>query len=61
MNPASVLMMTDAPSKEMIVSAYITGLPFDLIHSLSTAFFLWFLEKPMTEKLDRIKLKYGLD
>lgn len=61
MNPASVLMMTDAPNKEMIVSAYITGLPFDLIHSLSTAFFLWLLEKPMTEKLDRIKLKYGLD
>ena len=34
--------------------------PFDLIHAASTVFFLWILAEPMLEKLDRIKVKYGL-
>jgi len=60
MNPASVLMWQAKPSAGMFLSAYLMGIPFDLIHAASTAFFLWFLSEPMIEKLDRIKLKYGL-
>lgn len=60
MNPASVIMWQNKITWEMIASAYITGLPLDLIHSLSTAFFLWFLSEPMIDKLQRIKVKYGL-
>lgn len=60
MNVASVLMMTTAPNTGMIVSSLVMGLPFDLIHALSSAFFLWFISEPMTEKLERVKLKYGL-
>lgn len=38
----------------------LAGLPFDLIHGASTFLFLFILSKPMMEKLDRIKVKYGL-
>ena len=60
MNPASVIMWQENITYKMIISAYAVGLPFDLIHSFSTAFFLWFLSVPMIEKLERIKIKYGL-
>lgn len=60
MNPASVIMWQNKITTEMIISAYIMGIPFDLIHALSTAFFLWFISEPMIDKLERIKVKYGL-
>ena len=59
-NPASVIMWQNKITWEMIASAYIMGIPFDLIHSVSTVFFLWFISEPMIEKLERIKIKYGL-
>ena len=60
MNPASVLMYQANPDWQMILTAYITGVPADAIHALATAMFLWFLSEPMLEKLDRVKVKYGL-
>ena len=60
MNPASVLMYQPNVSWEMIVSAYITGVPADAVHALATGMFLWFLSETMLEKLDRVKVKYGL-
>ena len=60
MNPASVIMYQANPTKSMIISAYIMGAPFDLIHALGTAFFLWLISEPMIDKLERIKVKYGL-
>lgn len=60
MNPASVLMYQPNPNLQMILSAYITGVPADAIHALATVLFLWFLSEPMLEKLDRVKVKYGL-
>ena len=60
MNPASVIMWQNTITKEMIISAYIMGLSFDIIHSLSTAFFLWFISEPMIDKLERVKAKYGI-
>ncbi len=60
MNPASVIMYQANPTKAMVISAYIMGIPFDLIHALGTAFFLWFISEPMIDKLERIKVKYGL-
>lgn len=59
-NPANVIISTDNPTMEMIISSYIMGMPFDMIHAASTVLFLWFIAMPMLEKLDRIKLKYGL-
>ncbi len=60
MNVASVLMATAAPTPALICSAIIAGLPVDMVHALSTVFFLWFCAEPMIEKLERIKVKYGL-
>lgn len=60
MNPASVIMWQENINLEMILSACFAGIPFDLIHALSTAFFLWFISGPMIDKLERIKIKYGL-
>ena len=60
MNPASIIMWQNKITWEMIVSAYVAGMSFDLIHSLGTVFFLWFISRPMIEKLERIKVKYGL-
>ncbi len=60
MNPASVIMYQTNLTPEMFYFAYIKGIPFDLIHAFSTVFFLWFISEPMLEKLDRIKIKYGI-
>lgn len=60
MNPASVLMFQSAPNWKMILTAYFTGIPSDTVHALATFLFLWFLSEPMLEKLDRVKVKYGL-
>jgi energy-coupling factor transport system substrate-specific component len=44
--------------------AYLTfcaaALPFDLLHAASSVVFLYFLSQPMTEKLRRMKTKYGI-
>ena len=60
MNPAAVFLSQAIPTKGAILSAYLVGFPLDLIHAVATAFFLWFLAEPMLEKLERVKLKYGL-
>ncbi len=60
MNVAALLMMTDASSPEMIIASFASGIPVDFVHALSSAFFLWFISEPMIEKLERVKLKYGL-
>ena len=60
MNPASVFMYQPNVNWKMILSAYITGVPADAVHALATVMFLWFLSEPMLEKLDLVKVKYGL-
>ena len=60
MNLASVLMYTDRANIKMFLASFATGMPYDLVHSISTVFFLYFLSKPMIEKLDRIRIKYGM-
>ena len=61
MNPASVIMYQKEPSFKMIIASYVMGLPVDLVHAVSTGFFMWILSEPMIEKLERIKVKYGLN
>ncbi len=60
MNSSFIIQSQPAPTLEMIVAACISGLPFDLVYAVSTAFFLWFISDVMTDKLERIKVKYGL-
>jgi len=60
MNPAAVLMFQSNPKLPMFLAAYLQGIPFDLVHAVATIFFLMIIARPMLEKLDRIKVKYGL-
>ncbi len=60
MNPASALMWVNDLSWKTILTYYVSGFPVDLVHACATALTLWFLGEPMLEKLDRIKVKYGL-
>ncbi len=60
MNPASLIMSQNVITGEMVLAAYLVGLPMDLIHAVGTVVFLWLLSVPMIEKLERMKIKYGL-
>ncbi len=61
MNPATVIMSSSEALKwEMIISSYVTGLPMDLVHAFGTVIFLMLAAEPMLEKMDRVKVKYGI-
>ena len=61
MNSAAAMMMSSEALKlETLLACYITGLPMDLVHGFGTAIFLIIAAEPMLEKMDRIKVKYGL-
>lgn len=61
MNPTSALIWgSESLNLKIIMSYYLTGFPMDCIHAAATALFLWFIAEPMLEKLDRVKVKYGL-
>lgn len=60
LNTASVFMMYSKFSIEVFIACIISGIPFDAVHAVSTVFFLFVISQPMIEKLERIKIKYGL-
>ena len=55
MNPASVLMYQEHVNREMILSAYAMGVPFDLLHAGGTVIFLLIGTRPILKKLFRIQ------
>lgn len=60
LNPAALILWQSKPSLEMLIASYAAGLPFDLVHAAATAFFLWFAADSLIERLERIKIKYGM-
>ncbi len=61
MNPASALMYNaQSINWNMVLAYYVSGLPMDLIHAAATVIFILIAAEPMLEKLDRIKVKYGM-
>ena len=61
MNPAAAFMVSaESITMKTLIAYYITGLPMDLIHAFGTVIFILFAAEPMLEKMDRIKVKYGL-
>lgn len=60
MNPASEIMYQTNPTWEMILLAYIRGIPFDTTLAAATGLFLWFASSSIIEKIERIKVKYGI-
>lgn len=59
-NIGSVTMFSSGFSWKLLLAAYISGFPFDMVHAASTVIFLFFLANPMIEKIQRIQVKYGL-
>ncbi len=60
MNLSSALMMSGGAITLDIARVYImAGLPMDIVHGAATALFLWILAKPMLEKLERVRVKFG--
>ncbi|MBQ8786689.1 MAG: ECF transporter S component [Oscillospiraceae bacterium] len=45
---------------ELYLTAILTALPHTIMYSVSNFIFLWFMAKPFGEKLERIKIKYGI-
>ncbi len=60
MNTSSALMWASELNWGTLLSSFLTGFPMDCIHAAATALFLWLAAEPMLEKLDRVKVKYGL-
>ena len=61
MNPAAAFMASPAGiNLKILLTYYVTGLPMDLVHAFGTALFIMLAAEPMLEKMDRIKVKYGL-
>lgn len=60
MNTASAMIWGGTLEWKILLTYYLTGVPMDCVHAAATVFFLWTVAEPMLEKLDRIKVKYGL-
>lgn len=60
LNPASALMAQGYVDLDSLKRYMLSGLPVDLVHGSATAIFLWFLAEPMLEKIERVRIKYGL-
>jgi len=60
MNPATSLIYMHTLNWKLLISYYVTGFPVDCVHAAATVIVLWFAAEPMLEKIDRIKVKYGL-
>lgn len=56
----SLFSFTSNITIQSIIAIYTSAIPFDLIHAIATVFFLFVLSDFMIEKLERIKIKYGL-
>ena len=60
MNVSSALLWQSQVSWATIGAYLLSGFPVDCVHAAATVCFLWLFGEPMLEKLDRIKVKYGL-
>lgn len=56
----SVLMMASDFSVKSVLAIYASGVPFNLVHAGTTAAVLFFVNKPMQDKLSRLNTKYGI-
>ena len=60
MNTSTLFTFHNTINAAMFWAVMIQGIPFDLLHAAATVFFLFAISRTMLEKLDRVKIKYGL-
>lgn len=56
----SLLFFSGNVSLESAKLIYIPAVPFDLMHGFTTFVFLWFFEETFYQKIERVKMKYGI-
>jgi len=64
LNMASLFTMTGMPGVEISFNTlrlmFVSGLPYDLLHAGTAAACMLFMGRPMIDKIERIKIKYGI-
>lgn len=60
LDTCSLFTMTETINKASAAAIYLSGLPVNLVHGLAVFLTLFFLTGPIMDKLDRIKIKYGM-
>lgn len=56
----TLFTMSSAITAETAAAVFLSGLPVNAIHALATFLTVLLLSRPITEKLNRIKVKYGM-
>ena len=64
MNMAAMFTSSGIPGNDISFNTlrllYVSGLPYDLYHGVTAAVCMFVIGSPMIEKLERIKIKYGI-
>ncbi|SES83559.1 ECF transporter S component [[Clostridium] polysaccharolyticum] len=60
MNFETIIMVPGTITRSRVFATYGAGIPFDIIHGISTYLFLFIIYNPFVEKLTRIKMKYNI-
>lgn len=60
LDTSSLFTMGIEINMDFVKTTYMYGLPLNAVHAVATTITLFLLAKPMCEKLDRIKVKYGV-
>ncbi|MBR3787273.1 MAG: ATP-binding cassette domain-containing protein [Firmicutes bacterium] len=56
----TILFMSESITWKTVIAVYAGATYFNLIHASATVVFILLLARPMIEKLDRVKVKYGM-
>lgn len=56
----SFLMMSTDFTFKSALRIYLSGMSFNLIHGITTGILLFFINKPITDKFNRLRIKYGI-
>lgn len=60
LDTCTLFTMSSVVNTESVGAVYLSGIPFNAVHGLAVFLTLLVLARPMIEKLDRIKVKYGM-
>ncbi len=60
LDTCSIFLYPSQITQGGVLAIYISGVPFNAVHGLATFLTLLLASKPLLEKLDRIKVKYGM-
>ena len=60
LDTATLFLVTMQVNTESVLAVYMAGVPVNAIHAASTFLTILILCRPVSEKLDRIRIKYGM-